>query len=97
MALQGLCFETFYLIIGEIQNVILKADCHNILIAGDLNTDFFRNSRFVQIVRTFVENLNLKVFWSNPDPSPNHKIDNISFTHHSSIRNMDYFPQLTTL
>ena len=48
---------------------------------GDENSDFSRNSRFVQIIRSFIDNLNLKIFWTNP----NDKIQNVDFTHSSTI------------
>ena len=37
---------------------------HYIIIAGDLNCDFSRNTRFVNIVREFLMNFNLVTVWS---------------------------------
>ena len=63
-------------LLDDIQGVIQ----HNILWTGDINTDFSRNTRFVQIVRSFIDSFNLKIFWTNP----NDKIQNVDFTYSST-------------
>ena len=68
-------------LLDDIHGVIQLSECSNIMWTGDVNSDFSRNSRFVQIIRSFIDNLNLKIFWTNP----NEKIENVDFTHSSTI------------
>ena len=49
-------------LLDDIRKLIVESKCRNILWAGDLNTDFSRNTRFVEIVRSFILDLNLLVF-----------------------------------
>jgi hypothetical protein len=51
-------------LLEDIRVVIDKSLCSNILWLGDLNTDFSRNSRFVHNVKSFIESMKFKVFWS---------------------------------
>ena len=62
-------FNEFELIkcLEEISGIITAHPNHEILIAGDLNTDFGRDSPFVSLVRDFMMNLNLSAaWWLNP-------------------------------
>ena len=43
--------------------------------------DVTRNTRFVQIVKAFIQELGLQIFWSNPDNTDGHMIEPVSFTH----------------
>ena len=47
-----------------IEQVINDNPAAQVLIAGDLNSDFSRNSGHVNDVKTFIENLGLKISWS---------------------------------
>ena len=49
---------------------------------GDLNCDFSRNTRFVEIVQQAFSELNLKLFWLNPNES----ITPVDFTFSQTIR-----------
>ena len=71
-------------LLGDINSVIQLSQCSNILWLGDINCDFSRNSRFVQIVSAFIEDLSLKVLWSNPNDS----VQIIDFTHSATNRGM---------
>ena len=50
--------------ISEIKWYLERFPHHRFVIAGDLNTDFSRNTRFVNIVRDFFLNYNLVSVWS---------------------------------
>ena len=47
-------------LLGEIRRIIEVSGCQNISLNGDLNCDFSRNTQFVETVRQFIQNLNLK-------------------------------------
>ena len=70
----------------DIRILIEKAECDSLLLCGDWNTHFPRNTAHVQIVQNFIENLGVTVFWSNPDDDPQHLIHNVDFTH-TTVRN----------
>ena len=80
-------------VLTDIANTIQSAATHSVLIAGDLNCHFARNSRFTSTVQTFLEDLNLKIFWENPSDM----IEPVDFTHQSfnngscSISTLDHF------
>ena len=57
-------------LLTDIKRVIDLADCPNILWCGDLNTDMTSQSNFTAIIRQFIDDLKLIVFWSNPINSP---------------------------
>ena len=67
------------------------ANCHNILMAGDLNCDFSRQSRFVRIVKDFIENMRLVTFWTEDE---NENIENIDYTHTSSYNGVSHFSKI---
>ena len=50
--------------ISEIKWYLERFPHHRFVIAGDLNMDFSRNTRFVNIVRDFFLNYNLVSVWS---------------------------------
>ena len=51
------------------------------LILGDLNVDFSRNNRFTRIIKTFFDDFGSVIFWSNPDDTPGHFIQQVPYTH----------------
>ena len=64
------------------------------LLAGDLNTDFQHNTRFVVTVRNFIEELGLTVFWQNPDNTVGHVIQPVIHTHTHVNRGVASFSTL---
>ena len=81
--------EELLALLTDIKQSIREAQCTNILWGGDINMDIMRATKFVQIVQDFIQEMNLLVFWSHPDMSPNQSmlhgryigfIDNISAT-----------------
>ena len=51
----------------DITNIISSHPNHKVIIAGDLNCDFIRNTAFVNIIRDFIMDKNLTdVWWSFP-------------------------------
>ena len=72
----------------EISAVVASYPTHHILLAGDLNCDFSRDTPFVNIVRDFIMNLRLTVAWWQ------HPVDfTYSFTRNnrSSFSTIDHF------
>ena len=60
---------------GDIENAIIDADCVNVLVAGDLNCDLSRRTRFTLTIQNFFHDLNLEFLWNSG------KIDNIDHTY----------------
>ena len=57
-------------ILSEIERTISSSDCKHVLLAGDINCDFSRNTNRVNIFKQFIESNGLAVFWTmsyNPD------------------------------
>ena len=48
---------------------------------GDMNCHFDQNNAYTRIVENFFDELNLKIFWENPDERPDHLVSQIDFTH----------------
>ena len=77
-------------LLAEIDRIISLSDCRNILMAGDLNCDFSRNTHFVNHVRRFIEEKGLSVFWNNPDNDQAHSIANVPFTYSNTVNNITH-------
>ena len=56
----------------------MNVDHDAVLWAGDLNVDFFRNTRHSNLVRHFVDELDLVHSWDNHD---------VDFTHYNELNN----------
>ena len=67
-------------LLADLQIVIDKSGCFNVLIAGDFNSDFSRKTRFTEIVEEYLSEKQLIVFWQNTDPNPRHNIENVDYT-----------------
>jgi hypothetical protein len=64
------------------------SDSTNILVAGDLNSHFSRNSRFSNLIKGFFEEqLNFKIFFETPSD----KIIPIDYTHMFMSENITSF------
>ena len=74
-------------VLAEISRIIHVTETRNILLLGDLNCDFSRNTRFVQTVRNFVEEKSCKVFWNHPDGN---RISNIAYTYSNTVNNLTH-------
>ena len=53
-------------ILSELERLISTSDCTHVLLAGDLNCDFSRNTNMVNIVKQFIESNCLSVYWNTP-------------------------------
>ena len=51
-------------VLAAIKSVIENANCDDILFDGDINSDFCRNTKYVEIVREAFEDLDLKSIWN---------------------------------
>ena len=52
-------------LLTDIRLSVRESDCHNILLAGDLNCHFLRNNRFTNTVKSFLEDSSLIIFWES--------------------------------
>ena len=66
----------------EIRTVLNDQEFCRLLWAGDINTDFSRNTAFVRNVEDFIDELNLVKSWDNYD---------VDFTHCYEVNNSSYF------
>jgi len=48
-----------YSLLAEIERIINVTVCRNVVLVGDINCDFARNSAFVNIVKNFINQNNL--------------------------------------
>ena len=64
--------------------MIRLSQCSDILIGGDLNCDFQRQTRFTSIVRNSLTDMGLLILWQNPDSE--HNTGNVDYTHCSVAR-----------
>jgi len=77
-------------LLAEIEQIIARSECRNVLLAGDINCDFSRNTPMVNIIRDFVNTTGLNIFWSMPDNSETHRITNIPFTYVNTVNNVTH-------
>ena len=54
-------------LLTDIQTVVLQSQVQNILLAGDLNCDFSRNTRFTRLVHDYLNESSLNLLWENSD------------------------------
>ena len=69
-------------VLADITNMIHNEDCSNVLIAGDLNCHFARNTSFTRTVRNHFQELNLSILWEIPDC----RIQSVDFTNSLSVK-----------
>jgi len=77
-------------LLAEIERIITATNCNNILLCGDINCDFSRNSNFVNIISNFIDRTGLKVFWNFPDNSENRYIANVRYTYSNTVNNVTH-------
>ena len=73
-------------VLADLEDVIRDSQCTDILLTGDLNCDFRRQTRFTSLVKDCMTNLGLLVTWQNPDNDPQHHIETVDYTHCSITR-----------
>ena len=61
------------------------------MLCGDFNVDMSRENRYVEIVKQFINDLGLKVFWSD---SENPKIQSVDYTCTKIINGVAYYSTL---
>ena len=54
-------------LLGDLESLISNVEFTNILISGDLNCHFQRNSKFTTIIKHWLDEYNLQVLWSLDD------------------------------
>jgi len=67
--------------LNEISTKIKDSKCQAILLGGDYNTDFTRQTMFVKIMKDFLDSIGLMVFSCNPVSQPGHMIHHVDYTH----------------
>lgn len=77
-------------ILSEIERIISASDCKHVLLAGDLNCDFSRNTNMVNIVKQFIESNGLEVFWTNPYNPDNPNISEVRYTYSNTVNNVTH-------
>ena len=78
-------------LLEDIKRVVESSECLNVMLAGDLNSDFARQNKFTDIVEEYLSELGLIIFWQNTDEDPNHMIQNVDFTNrHEANDNVSY-------
>ena len=76
-------------LLQDIKSVARKSSCSNIILLGDLNCHFPRNNRFTNLVRDFLEGeLGLTIMWEHPEAGHLNNIQQINYTHLSTVRNI---------
>ena len=70
---------------SEVDRIIHTSDSRNILLVGDLNCYFEKNTPLVNIVCQYITDKGFHIFWSLPDESENHKIEEVRSTYTSTI------------
>ena len=61
-------------LLADLRSAIQSSECNNVLLAGDLNSHFDRQSRFTNIVADGLADLGLVLLWQNTDNNPEHWI-----------------------
>ena len=64
-----------------IQNIFKENDCTEVIWTGDINADFSRNTKYVSIIRNFVNEQNLVRSWDQFD---------VDYTHEFNVRDTTY-------
>ena len=72
--------------LADIEVLIRQAQCSDILLAGDLNSHFSRQTRLTNLVKDSFDDQGLLIAWQHPDSSHDHTIATIDYTHCSVAR-----------
>ena len=78
-------------LLADMKRILQQESCELNLIMGDMNCHFDRNNAHTRIVEYFFDELNLKIFWENPDERPDHLVSKIDFTHCQIKDIIDHF------
>ena len=68
-----------------IRNTIASYRCKNVLIVGDLNTDFIRKNGRVERFESFLSSNTLELSWKKFDVEDTHEFENNGITYTSKI------------
>ena len=69
-------------LLAEIRQVMLRENCSNNLVLGDLNCHFSRKNAFTALIQNFFNDLSFKIFWENSSEDQN--IQTVDFTYSQS-------------
>ena len=73
------------LLLEDIRRVIELFECRNIFWCGDLNTDLNSSQPFTDIIKLIIDQHNLTVFWSCPDATPGHEVQQVMYTYTQNL------------
>ena len=76
--------EEVLALLNEMKQLMMFHSCKHNLILGDLNSHFSRQTPFTSIIEDFFSELNLVIFWDNPDDSEGHLIQAVDYTFQQS-------------
>ena len=72
-------------VLASIENLIVTHQCRNVVIVGDLNTDYKRNNGRVNRLETFLSTNNLESSWSIFDIDYTHEFEKEDVTYTSTL------------
>ena len=74
----ALCdFTELVELLSDIETVVMNTNARNVLLVGDFNCHFQRNSRFTAIVENWLAKISLLCLWSCSDS----RIDDVDYTY----------------
>ena len=73
------------IILNEIQKLIDENDFHHLIIGGDINADFGRKTRFVDMIREFIESTGMCKSWDGFPVKFTHVTEKEGITYTSTI------------
>ena len=82
-------------LLTDIQSIILQSNVRNIFLAGDLNSDFSRNSRFTKLVQNYFEDIGLNLLWEISEQLVN--VSRPSFTYTSTTNGVTSYSTIDHL
>ena len=73
-------------LLADLHSLTLQTQCTDLVIAGDLNCHFMRQTRFTNLVRNSFEDKGLLIVWQHPVDEPGHSIASVDYTYCSTAR-----------
>ena len=72
-------------LLGDIRSIVLSSNCQKVILAGDLNAHFERQTAFTMMVAASLDDLHLITLWQNVDNNPNHLINTVDYTYLKAV------------
>ena len=81
-------------LLADLHSLARQAQCTDVVITGDLNCHFMRQTRFTKLVRNSFEDQDLLIVWQHPADELGHRIESVDYTHCSTARGQASFSTL---